>query len=137
MGGIADVGEAAIDLHIDILWIVMGVVEVHGGTDVTEIPTVLETILQHHTDRTGATGDACAAETRITSSPTVEHITQNRGLVVLFHFIEFVKVCFLHTEILVYQKAVFAKRLMHFGLESLIIPFPLLPVPDDGYQHNG
>ena len=136
VGDVANIGEAAVDLYIDIFWLVMGVVEVHGGTDVTEIPTVLEAILQHHTDRAGAAGDACAAETRITCCPTVEHIAQNRRLAVLFHFIEFVKVRFLHTEIFIYQKAVFAKCLMHFGLECLIIPFPLLPVPDHGYQHN-
>jgi len=62
VGMVADVGEAAVDFHIDCFRLVIGIVEVHGGVDVAEITMVSEAVSQHHADRTGAAGDACAAK---------------------------------------------------------------------------
>ena len=62
VGGVADVGEAAVDLHIDLFRLVVRIIEVHGGADVTEVTMIPETVVQHHADRTGAAGNACAAK---------------------------------------------------------------------------
>ena len=62
MGGAADGGEAAIDFHIDIFHFVLGSVEMHGGTDVVEVATVLEAIFQYQTNGASAAGDASAAK---------------------------------------------------------------------------
>ena len=62
VGGVADVGEAAVDLHIDLFRFVVCIIEVHGGADVAEVTMVSEPVFQHHADRTGAAGNACAAK---------------------------------------------------------------------------
>ena len=62
VGSTADGGEAAIDFYIDIFHFVLGIVEMHGGTDVVEVATVLEAIFQYQADGTGAAGDASAAK---------------------------------------------------------------------------
>lgn len=74
VGGAADVGEVAIDFHIDIFHFVLGIVEVHGGADVVEVAMVLEAIIQYHADGAGATGDACAAKACVTGCLATEHI---------------------------------------------------------------
>ena len=74
VGSAADVGEVAIDLHIDFFRFVLGIVEMHGRADVVEVALVLETIIQYHADGTGAAGDACAAKACVTGCLAMEHI---------------------------------------------------------------